>query len=255
MSREPTNTSASLATSVKQRERTDRRDGWNGRRSGWFAAGFIVAINIYLPTAAWACGWWGEEEYDNNSEAVTVDSEGQVEDNSQSADDPEALTRQANRLRQFGNAGYAGAVRLYRQAAEMGYGPAQNNLAAMYEQGLGVVPDIGRAAYWYQLAAEQGEPHAQHSIGEMLLAGLGVGQDREKGIYWIEQAANQDHASACASMGKLYTSGDYLERDIKQALYWWKRAQQLGYPNASEAMKALLSVKGGDRVSGRTGAE
>lgn len=243
MSRESTNTPASLASSVRPWQRTGRKCWLNGRRSRWLAAGFIVAVNLQLPTAAWACGWWGEEENDTNSEAITVDGEGQVKDNAQpSADDPAALTRQANHLRQFGTSGYAGAVRLYRQAAEQGYAPAQNNLAAMYEQGLGVVPDLTEALHWYQRAAEQGESHAQHSLGEMLLAGKGVEQDAAQGIYWIEQAANQNHPSACASMGKLYATGEYLDRDIRQALFWWERAQQLGYPNASQAVNALLSA-------------
>lgn len=206
------------------------------------AAGFFTLILLAAPTPSAACGWWGDAQGDPSGDAVAVDREGEVVQNgTAAAETPETLTRQANRLRRFGVSGYAGALRLYRRAAKAGFAPAQNNLAAMLEEGLGVVPDLEKAAHWYRLAAEQGEPHAQHSLGEMLLAGRGVGRDVSAGLQWIEAAAQQGHASACADLGRFYATGEHVKKDVKKAVYWWQQAQHNGYPKAPpQALKALL---------------
>lgn len=52
------------------------------------------------------------------------------------------------------------ALRWYRLAAGQGSPEAQNNLGAMYEQGLGIARNDITAAYWYRLAAEQGNSPA-----------------------------------------------------------------------------------------------
>ena len=209
---------------------------------GVIAGVFMSALATLLPTPAPACGWWGEGENDTAREPVSVDGEGHVLKGAQQAQTtPEAVTRQANRLRRYGAAGYAGALRLYRQAADAGYAPAQNNLAAMYEEGLGVAASLAEAARWYRIAAEQGEPHAQHSLGMMLLAGRGVQQHTEEGLRWIEQAAQQGHPSACADLGRFYSTGEYLGKDTGKAIYWWEQAERLGYPAADEALDTLRS--------------
>lgn len=214
------------------------------RRSRWWLptllAGGLLGLGATTPHSVSACGWWGDAENDTNQDVITVDGDGQaLEGNGQAALTSAAQTRQANRLRRFGASGHAGAVRLYRQAAQAGYAPAQNNLAAMYEEGLGVVLDLGEAAHWYRLAATQGEAHAQHSLGEMLLAGRGVEQNAVEGIEWIEQAASQGHASACADLGRFYSTGEHLEKNLDKARYWWQQAARNGYPNAQAAIEAL----------------
>ncbi|WP_260294642.1 tetratricopeptide repeat protein [Sedimenticola hydrogenitrophicus] len=203
-------------------------------------AGSLLGLGVTMPGSVFACGWWGDAENDTSQDVITVDGDGQVrESGGQAVQSPEALTRQANRLRRFGASGHAGAVRLYRQAAQAGYAPAQNNLAAMYEEGLGVAPDLSEAARWYRLAAGQGEAHAQHSLGEMLLAGRGIERNPAEGIEWIERAASQGHASACADLGRFYSKGEHLEKNLDRARYWWQQAARSGYPNAQAAIEAL----------------
>jgi hypothetical protein len=59
---------------------------------------------------------------------------------------------------------YAEAFRLYKQAAELGYAPAQNSLGRAYENGLGVAVDQDKAVYWYKAAAKQNHPDAQAAL-------------------------------------------------------------------------------------------
>jgi len=207
------------------------------------ATGLLLACLLLLPHIAPACGWWGDGENDADGEAVTVDSKGRIlKGATTAADSPEALVRQANHLRRFGASGYAGALRLYRQAAASGYAPAQNNLGEMYERGFGVSADIDKAAHWYLLAARQGEGHAQHSLGNMLIAGRGVKQDITEGINWLKKSARAGHASACADLARIYAKGQYLQRDNKQAIHWWRQAERLGYPEAKTQRQALESL-------------
>jgi len=255
VTREPIHMPQSQVSTMRPYDLAGSQRWLNSRWGSLLAVGLFMISSTLLPSVTLACGWWGDGENDSNSEAITIGSEGQIVDRTRQANDtPETLTTQANKLRQYGTSGYAGAVRLYRQAAQKGYAPAQNNLGAMYEYGLGVVADLSEASLWYQRAAEQGESHAQHSLGEMLLSGRGIKQNTTKGIYWIEQAANQNHASACARLGKLYATGKYLDRDIEKALFWWNRAQLLDYPNASQEVSALRSTdKRQDSASPTTG--
>jgi len=58
----------------------------------------------------------------------------------------------------------AEAVRLYRQAAEQGFAPAQMALAGLYLRGDGVAQNRDEAARWMQRAADAGDPHAKEAL-------------------------------------------------------------------------------------------
>jgi TPR repeat protein len=210
-------------------------------RRGWRRIIFLLAWSITTSLGfgqpASACGWWGDSEGD--AEAVVIGADGRPVSLRSGGSTAQALTRQANALRQRGEAGYPDALELYRRAAEEGYPPAQNNLAGMYEMGLGVAADLTEARRWYRLAAAGGEPRAQHSLGEMLITGRGVDPDPAAGLAWIRRAAEQDHPSACADLGRMYAAGEGVPRDDAKARYWWQRAAGLGVVESAEALKRL----------------
>lgn len=54
-------------------------------------------------------------------------------------------------------ANYATAAEIYRKSAVLGYPLSQNNLARLYESGLGVPRDPVVAHVWYLLAADSGD--------------------------------------------------------------------------------------------------
>jgi len=51
---------------------------------------------------------------------------------------------------------YEQAASFFRVSAEQGNPVAQNNLAFMYRNGVGVAQDYEEAVKWYRLSAEQG---------------------------------------------------------------------------------------------------
>ncbi|MFG1300665.1 hypothetical protein V5F49_12795 [Xanthobacter sp. V3C-3] len=56
-----------------------------------------------------------------------------------------------------GKPDWAGALRWFRAAAELGYRDSQYNLGVVYARGLGVAADLGEAYKWLALAAAQGD--------------------------------------------------------------------------------------------------
>ncbi len=207
---------------------------------------FIFFLQPILFQTASACGWWGDGEGDDDGEVIVVGRDGKplVGEYPYSDADPAQLTRIANALRRQAQNSIEllEAAQLYRRAAELGFVPAQNNLAAMYERGLGVPVNLLEAARWYQSAAEAGFSHAQHSFGEMLLHGRGVEKDALAGASWVERAANQGHKSACVDLVRIYWEGVVVPREPIKALVWAIRAEALGEPEVSQLRTRILSA-------------
>lgn len=205
----------------------------------------IVSQPIFIQTAS-ACGWWGDGEGDDDENVILVGKDGKpaaAEDNYSGADTVQ-LTRIANTLRRQAqnSIDLLEAAQLYRRAAEIGFAPAQNNLAGMYENGMGVPVNLREAARWYQSAAEAGLVQAQHSFGELLLDGRGVAKDTRAGTAWVRRAANQGHKSACIQLVQMYWQGFAVPREPIKALVWAIRAEALGAPEAPPLRKRILSA-------------
>jgi TPR repeat protein len=78
----------------------------------------------------------------------------------------------------------ATAVLWYRKAAERGYPPAENNLAALYWVGLGVSRNQAEAVRWYRLAAEQGDTSGRANLARAYASGEGVPADFRSAYFW-----------------------------------------------------------------------
>ncbi len=206
----------------------------------------VVLLQLIFAQSASACGWWGDGEGSDDADVTLVGKDGKpVSRDAAGVDaDPVQMTRTANVLRRGAKSAkdLLEAAHLYRRAAEMGFVPAQNNLAAMYETGIGVPVNLPEAARWYRSAAEGGFAHAQHSFGEMLLNGRGVAKDALVGASWVERAAKQGHKSACVHLARMYWEGAEVPRAPVKALVWAVRAETLGDPEAPALKKRILSV-------------
>jgi TPR repeat protein len=83
----------------------------------------------------------------------------------------------------------AEALRLYTQAAEAGFAPAQNSLGNLYMAGIGVAQDYSTAIGWYVIAAENGDGDALLNLAGMYFHGLGVEQDYAESLALASAAA------------------------------------------------------------------
>lgn len=84
------------------------------------------------------------------------------------------------------------AIRLYRQAIEIGNVEANLNLAICYYFGRGVPRSYEHAMECYQLAAGNGCKEACLCIGNMYFSGLGVEQDMEVACKWYKEGGGLD---------------------------------------------------------------
>lgn len=118
--------------------------------------------------------------------------------------------------------------KLYKQAANMGYVYAQNELGICYKEGIGVEQNIEKAFDYFKLAADQGLASAQRNLATCF-----SDYHKELSIKWLERAGNQGDAEAFYEIGLLYeTKWDYDSQLIARKYY--EKAAHLGYELALE---------------------
>ena len=87
---------------------------------------------------------------------------------------------------------YQTARQEWQDAAKDGDAFAQYNLGYLYDLGLGVAADKGKAAKWYRLAAEQNHSPALFNLAAMFVNGEGVRQDYVLAYMLFDLAAAED---------------------------------------------------------------
>jgi TPR repeat protein len=128
------------------------------------------------------------------------------------------------------------AMNWYTLAARQGHAKAQNDLGAMYHNGVGVPVDTPEAAKWYRLAADQGLSTAQFNLGLLLGWGVGVPKDEPEAARLLHKAAAQGHIEACSALGTLYRFGDGVEKHISTAAEFHVIAAIVGDPTALRSL-------------------
>ena len=96
-----------------------------------------------------------------------------------------------------------GALAQWQALAERGDIIAANNLGYLYENGVGVQKDYGKALHWYRKVAEAGAPIGQYNLGSAYLAGRGVEPDPVEAAKWLTLAAAGGVPEARAALAKL----------------------------------------------------
>jgi TPR repeat protein len=95
------------------------------------------------------------------------------------------------------------ALKLYKQAAELGYVPAQHKLGVFYFLGKGAPRDYAQAAKWHRKAAAKGDAHAQYDLGLLYEWGKGVPKNRREAIAWYTKAAGNGYPDAEQALQRL----------------------------------------------------
>lgn len=193
---------------------------------------------------------------------------------------PAAMTALADRKIQRGIASeIAGAIELYRGAAERKDAQAHFKLGLLYEVGKGVPKDIGTAIEHYRAAAELGNSSGQNALGLAYLTGRGVAVDKGKaeelfrraaksnhtGAQYnlatmllaqerpelhffearrlLEKAAEHGHIDAQDRLGTAYFKGEGVKRDLDAAERWYLKAAERGHVDAQYSLGVLYSER------------
>lgn len=127
---------------------------------------------------------------------------------------------------------YYEAVRLYRQAADLGHASAKVNLGYAYENGHGVQRDYHESVRLYREAAEAGESQGMTNLGYMYEKGNGIGRSLEQAVYWYRKAAEAGNNNGMTNLGYMLEMGRGTGKNFKQAVRWYQKAADSGLARA-----------------------
>ncbi len=127
------------------------------------------------------------------------------------------------------------ALARFREAADLGHGPAAYEVGIAYTLGRGTAKDLDQAAQWLNIAVDRGEPRAQYIAGVNRLTGTGVSQDLEQANAYFAAAALQDHPRAQFELAESFANGRGVNQDLAWAARWYGKSARQGLPEAQFA--------------------
>ncbi len=142
---------------------------------------------------------------------------------------------------------YYQAAYWYQKTADQGSALGQVGIGRLYETGRGVPRDYQKAIYWYRKAANQGDALGQSNLGIMYRDGLGVKRDYHEAVRWFRKSAEQDHASGQVNLGYMYRNGFGVRKNLQQALYWYTKSAEQGHEVAQNNL--AIMYRDGDGVN------
>ena len=128
------------------------------------------------------------------------------------------------------------AVVLLQQAAEAGYVPALDDLAARYQAGDGVDGDPAAALKLYRQAADKGDGTGLYHLGLAYQNGAGVPQDFGRAMTLYQDAAGAGEPLGFAGLGGLYQNGQGVKADNAKAAEFYQQGADQGEPQSETAL-------------------
>jgi TonB family protein len=98
------------------------------------------------------------------------------------------------------------AIKLYKEAANMGDRHAQYNLAQRYYKGIVFDQNFAEAAKWFRKSADQDFDRAQWMLGRMYWSGEGVEKSYKDAESWLIKAVDQGYSTAQNSLAWFYST-------------------------------------------------
>src|SRR5262249_11208542 len=95
----------------------------------------------------------------------------------------------------------AEGVQLWLRAAEAGEALAQRMVGDYCLNGVGVEPDLDRAAHWLRLSAGQGNAAAKLILAGLILTGRAAANDPHEAVDLLREAAAEDNPDAEYNLG------------------------------------------------------
>lgn len=89
--------------------------------------------------------------------------------------------------------------------------------------------DNSKAVEWFYKAAKSGHVEAQNVLAYMLAEGVGVKKDEADAIEWWTEAAKNGHTRAQVQLGTIYDKGLYgVTKSEVEAEKWYRMAEKNG---------------------------
>ncbi|MBQ7586057.1 MAG: sel1 repeat family protein [Desulfovibrionaceae bacterium] len=116
------------------------------------------------------------------------------------------------------------AREIWQKMADSGDAYAMNNLGILYDRGLGVTVDLGRALFWFAKSANEGNPQGMSNYGWMLDQGRGIAPNPVDAARWYDKSARMGQAEAQYNLGLMYERGRGVPKDLSSAAAWYSQA-------------------------------
>ena len=151
--------------------------------------------------------------------------------------DPKAILAEADKALEIDRLDEA--MKLYLQAAELNYTPAQVKLGELADYSQFYEAAVG----WYIMAAMQGDAAAQYHLARMYLNGFGIEQDDAKASYWYRRSAAKDYVPSVKVLADSYRLGLMgVKVDLDQARAWDAKAKRLEAIEQAAIVKKLEAL-------------
>src|ERR1700677_439743 len=132
---------------------------------------------------------------------------------------------------------FESAAAWYRKAAELGYGEAQLDLAALYMN----ASDYTQARSWCETAAKEKLAGGYYCLGYLYQHGSGVDPSPKRAFGFYEQGARGGNISSMRALAGMYESGEGTNLNRVQALTWFLLAAERGNQSAIADLKRMRS--------------
>lgn len=162
---------------------------------------------------------------------------------------PPALHNQA--LRMLENGDGAKARQLLQQVGAKNFPASWHTLGKIYEYGIGVPEDPGKAFHCIEMAATAGLARAQYSLGKYYRDGYGVKRDEMAATKWFKSSAMLGYGEAQDKMAIRYATGQGVPKDNIEGLKWAILAKREGVEASSEKelfLRSQMSVADAEKA-------
>jgi len=108
----------------------------------------------------------------------------------------------------FVDKNYSKAYQIWEPLAEAGFINAQDTLAYLYLQGLGIEQNYKKAISWYTASAENGQIEAMYNLGNIYREGKIAERDLKKAEIFYRESYCGGFPLAIIGLTELYKTGD-----------------------------------------------
>lgn len=130
------------------------------------------------------------------------------------------------------------AMKYYLMAAQQGNAEAQNSVGSVLQ----AKKQYSEALTWYERASVQGHALATNNLAQMYDLGMGVAQDRRKGLELYTTAADLGSAESMWNIANLYGAGQLGAVDMMSACVWTMRARKYASAGDDRLQAQLFNV-------------
>jgi len=132
------------------------------------------------------------------------------------------------------------ATAYFKQASDLGYLPAKENLVGFFKRGYGAEVDH-QVAYKYQQEIHTLHPTAstKFQLAYMYYKGLGTSQDYNHAYNLLQESAKAGHSGAMYFLGLSFRNGYGCVRNENEAKKWLQAAASKGSGQAKDELNAL----------------